>query len=235
MSPADADAANQMATALRDASNKTEPRSLDFTKKFALLRDRIAWELATQNDLTIEYEIVGTDAANPDVIWTRKIGEDRAPDYSAVFSTRSPKQLFEDGLKIQSSFESLGVTFKKFDMSGANLRLGIGPALILSVLISIVVGILGFYWIWNHTNEQNKLTQLAVSYITSDSSLSSAQKSERIMHLNDANSFFAQFFGSTFPWVEVLIVLGIGAAAILAYPYIVAETKHRGYLGEAHS
>lgn len=226
-----AQAASQMASVLKDASTKTEPRSLDFSKKYSLLRDRIAWELATQNDLTIEYEIVGTDPANPGIIWTRKIGEDRAPDYSAVFSTRTPKQLFDDGLALQDKFDNLGVTFKKLDMSGANLRLGAGPALILTVLITLIVGILSFYWLWNHVDQQNKLTQLAVNFITSDASLSSADKASKIAQLQAANNFFSQMFGSSVPWTEILIVVGLGVLAFLAYPYIITESRHRGYLG----
>lgn len=224
-------AANQMASVLKDASTKTEPRSIEFTKKYALLRDRIAWELATQNDLTIEYEIVGNDPANPGVIYTRKIGEDRLPDYSAVFSTRSPKQLFDDGLALEDKFDNLGVTFKRLDMSSANARMGMGPALILTVLITLVVAILSFYWLWNHVNEQNKLTRLAVNLITSDPSLSSSEKALRISQLQAANNFFSQMFGSSVPWTELLIVLGIGVLAFLAYPYVVSESRHHGYLG----
>lgn len=234
--PADAaQAADQMASVLKDASTNTEPQSVAFTKKYLLLRDRIAWELATQYGLTIEFEVVGTDPANPGVINTRMIGVDKTPDYSAVFSTRTPAQLFADGLAIEDKFESLGVPFKKFNMSSANRRLGAGVPSILSVLIVLIIGALSFYYLWNHLNQQNKLTQLSVNLVTSDPSLSNSDKAARISAINAGNNFFSQFFGSTVPWTEILIVLGVGLLAVLAYPYVVAEARHAGFLSRSHA
>lgn len=233
--PADAAvAADQAASVLQEASSKTEPRGLAFVKKYALLRDRAAWELATQNDLTLEYEIVGNDPANPGMIYTRKIGEDRPPDFSAVFSTRLPSELYQDGLDLQDKFETLGVTFKKLNTLGANRRLGAGPALILAILITLIVAVLTFFWLWNHVNEQNKLTKLAVDFVTNDTSLSPADKADRLAKLKTANNFFGEVFGaSDIPWTAILITVGVGVLALLAYPYVVAaiNPKHRGYLG----
>jgi hypothetical protein len=230
-----AQAADQMASVLKDASTNTDPQSIDATKKYLLLRDRVAWELATQNDLTLEYEIVGTDAANPGVIYTRRIGEDRSPDYSAVFSTRTPAQLFQDGLDLESKFESLGVPFKKLDMSGANRRLGVGAAPMLAILITIIVGALSFYWLWNHTNQQNHLTQTAVNLVTSDNTLSNSDKAAKVAAINAGNNFFSQFFGATVPWTEILVVLGLGVLAALAYPFIISETRRSGFLSRVHA
>lgn len=234
--PADAaQGADQMASVLKDASANTEPQSVAFTKKYLLLRDRIAWELATQYGLTVEYEIIGTDPSAPGTIFTRRIGVDKTPDYSAVFSTRTPAQLFQDGLALEDKFESLGVPFKKFDMSSVNRRLGAGAPSILAVLIVLIIGALSFYYLWNHLNQQNKLTQLSVNLVTSDPSLSNSDKAARISAINAGNNFFSQFFGSTVPWTEILIVLGVGLLAVLAYPYIVAETRHAGFLSRSHA
>lgn len=232
MPDAAAQAADRMASTLKDASTKTEPRGLEFTKKYALLRDRVAWELATENDLTLEYEIVGTDPASPGLLYTRKIGDDKAPDYSAVFSTRTPKQLFDDGLALQEKFDTLGVTFQRLDLSGANLKMGAGPALILTILITLIVGILSFYWLWNQANEQSKLTKVAVDLVLNDPKLSSAEKALLVGRINAANSFFGGIFGATIPWTEILVVLGLGALAFFAYPYVVAAMapKPAGYL-----
>lgn len=230
MMPLDAAAADQLATILKDASTKTQPKSSDFVSKYLLLRDRVAWELAAQYDLTVEFEIVGTDPAAPGIIYTRKVGEDRTPDYSAVFSTRSPKQLFDDGMALQDKFDALGVTFKRLDMSGANPRLGLGPALILAVLISIVVLILGFFWSWNQVNRQNDLTSRAVDLITSDSSLTPSEKADRIARLRGESDFFSQFFGSSIPWVPILAAAALAALAWFAYPYLVGSERRHGYL-----
>lgn len=234
--PADvAQGADQMASVLKDASSNTEPQSITFAQKFLLLRDRVAWELATQNDLTVEYEVVGTDSSNPGVIYTRKIGEDKAPDYSAVFSTRTPAQLFQDGLTLEDKFQGLGVPFKRFDLSSANRRMGAGLPSILAVLIVLIIGALSFYYLWNHINQQNKLTTLAVSLVTSDPSLSNSDKAARIAALNAGNNFFSQFFGSTVPWTEILLILGVGILAVLAYPYVVSEARHAGFLSRSHA
>lgn len=232
MAPDQAAGADQMATALKDASTKTQPKSSDFVKKYLLLRDRVAWELAAQYDLTVEFEIVGTDPAAPGIIYTRKVGEDRAPDYSAVFSTMSPSELFDAGLSLQDKFENLGVTFKRLDLSGANPRLGVGPALILAVLIAIVILILGFYWSWNSANQQSGLTNRAVDLISSDPSLSPSEKADRIARLRNGADFFSQFFGSSIPWVPILAVAALAALAWFAYPYLVSE-KHGFLSGDA--
>lgn len=235
--PADAAvAADQMASVLKDASTNTEPQSVAFTKKYLLLRDRVVWELWNQYKITIAYEIVGTDPGAPGVILTRTMGTDYAnPDYSAVFSTRTPAQLFQDGLALEDKFESLGVPFKKFNMSSANLRLGVGTPSILAVLIVLIIGALSFYYLWNHLNQQNKLTQLSVNLVTSDASLSNADKAARIAAINAGNNFFSQFFGSTVPWTEILIVLGVGLLAVLAYPYVVSEARQAGFLSRSHA
>jgi hypothetical protein len=219
--PADlAAAADQAAGILRDASTKAEPRGIDFAKKYALLRDRAAWELATQNDLTVEFEILGTDPANPGLIYTRKIGEDKTPDYSAVFSTQTPKEFYQAGLSLQDKYEALGVTFKKLNTLGVNHRLGLGPALILAVLITILVAILAFFWLWNNLNEQNKLTAKAVDLIQSDSRLTASEKADKVLAIRRAEAFFTEVFGTSIPWVGILIGLGVAALAVAAYPYI---------------
>lgn len=220
MTPDLAASADQAASLLKDASSKTEPRGVDFTKKYALLRDRAAWELATQNDLTVEFEILGTDPANPGLVYTRKIGEDKTPDYSAVFSTQTPKEFYQAGLSLQDKFEALGVTFKKLNTLGVNNRLGLGPALILAVLVTIIVGILAFFLLWNSLNERSKLTAKAVDLIQSDSRLTASEKADKILAIRQAEAFFSEIFGSSVPWVGILIGLGLAAVAVIAYPHI---------------
>lgn len=220
MTPDLAAAADQAAVVLKDASSKAEPRGIDFTKKYALLRDRAAWELATQNDLTVEFEILGTDPANPGLLYTRKIGEDKAPDYSAVFSTQTPKEFYQAGLTLQDKFEALGVSFKKLSTLGVNPRLGLGPALILAVLITIIVAVLAFFLLWNNVNEQNKLMAKAVDLVQSDSRLTASEKADKILAMRRAEALFSEIFGSSVPWVGILIGLGLAAAAVIAYPHI---------------
>ncbi len=220
MSPELAATADQAASLLKDASTKTEPRGIEFAKKYQLLRDRAAWELATQNDLTIEYEILGTDPANPGLVYTRKIGEDKAPDYSAVFSTQTPREFYESGLALEDKFEALGVTFKRLNTLGANPRIGAGPALILAILITLVVALLAFFWLSNHANQQEKLLSTAVDFVSKDPRLTDAEKAERILAIRRSEAFFGEIFSSPVPWVGILIALGVGALAVFAYPYI---------------
>lgn len=230
-----ATATDQAASVLQNASTKTEPQGLTFAKRFLLLRDRIAWELATQYDLTVEYEVLGTDPANPGLLYTRKVGEDKPADFSAVFSSRSPSQLWADGLSLEDKFDALGVTFKRLDMSGANRRMGAGPAAILAVLITLVVGILTFYWLWNHVNQGNKLTDLAASLVAADTTLTAAQKADRLAKLKAADSLFAQVFGDAdIPWTGILIALGVGVLAALAYPIIADALKGHHRLYHSH-
>lgn len=220
MTPDQAAAADQAASTLQDASSKTEPRGIDFAKKYALLRDRAAWELATQNDLTIEFEILGTDPANPGLVYTRKIGEDKTADYSAVFSTQTPKEFYQAGLSLQDKFQALGVSFKNLNTLGVNRRLGLGPALILAVLITIIVGILAFFLLWNNLNEKNKLTAKAVDLIQADSRLTASEKADKILAIRQAEALFSEIFGSSVPWVGILVGLGLAAVAVIAYPYL---------------
>lgn len=233
MSPDAVAGADQAASVLKEASTKTEPRGIDFAKKYQLLRDRVAWELATQNDLTVEYEILGTDPANPGLVYTRKIGEDKAPDYSAIFSIRTPKEFYQDGLSLEDKYEALGVTFKKLNTLGANSRMGVGPALILAILITLIVAVLSFFWLWNHVNEQNKLTSVALDFVSKDPRLTDAEKADRILAMRRADSFFSEVFGSSVPWVGILVAVGLGALAVFAYPYIARalEKKPASSLG----
>lgn len=225
-------AADQAASVLKEASTKTEPRGIEFAKKYALLRDRAAWELATQNDLTIEYEILGTDPANPGMVYTRKIGEDKAPDYSAVFSTRTPSELYNDGLTLQDKFEALGVTFKRLDTLGVNLRMGVGPAPLLVILIILIVAILAFFLLTNNVIQKNRLLKLSEDQILGDPNLSPSEKADKLMKIHAGLNFLNEIFGPNIPWTGILITLGLGVLALLAYPYVAEalQKKPSGYL-----
>lgn len=217
--------ADQTASVLHEAATKSGPRAVDLTKKYALLRDRVAWELANKG-LTIEYEVVGTDPSNPNVIYKRRIGEPTgSADLVAVFSQKSPKEMWEDGLKLQSKFEEIGVTFKKLDMSGANLRLGVGPALILGIIITAIIALLSAWWLWSHLSENKRLMDLAIQSIQADPNLSPAEKADRIMRIRAANSFFTAIFGVDFPWTTLIIGATVVGIAFVGLPLLFSSKK----------
>jgi hypothetical protein len=236
MAPADAQSLDQLASVLKEASTATQPKCNAFVQKYLLLRDRVVWELWNQYQITIQYEEVGTNPANPGVIFSHTLGANFSnPDYSAVFSTRPPAQLWKDGLALEDKFEALGVSFQRLNLSGSKRLMGTGPGLILGVLITLVVAILSFYWLWNHVNQQNNLLKVSADLIQADPSLTESQKAAKISQLRATNSFFNEILGgSDIPWVTLLVVVGLGILAYLAYPYIV-DRNHKPYLagGEA--
>lgn len=215
-------------TILDEATKKTVPQADAIAKKYRLLRDRVAWEFALAGT-TIEYEIVGDDPAAPGLIYTRRVGGD-VPDYSAVFSGDTPREAWQNGRLLEDKFEAAGVSFKKLDLSGANQRLGIGAPPILAVLITSVVAILAFFWLYNHVGQTKKLTQTAIDLITGDTKLSGAEKAALIEKLKSSSSFFDDIFGSQFPWTTVLIGATLVGIAYFVLPsLLLAYTAKPAY------
>lgn len=228
-SPALAQGSDQASAIAEEAVQKTQPQADGIVKKYRLLRDRVAWDLAGQGG-TIEYEVVGDDPANPGVIYTRKIGEDKAPDFSAVFSGNTPGEWWKAGLSLEDLFDSAGVTFKKLDLSGANRRLGIGAPPILAILITVVVAILAFFWLYNHVDQTKKLTQTAVDLIAQDQKLTGPEKAALIEKLKSSNSFFDDIFGNQFPWTTVIIGAALVGIAYFVLPsLLLAYTSKPAY------
>lgn len=223
-SPELAAGADQATSILQEAANKTEPQGQAVAKKYRLLRDRVAWELATAG-ATVEYEVVGDDPANPGVLYTRKIGEDKAPDLSAVFSGYSPREMWDAGLKIQDKYEAGGVTFKRLDLSSANPRLGAGAPPVLAIIIAAIVAILAFFWLYNHTQDTKKINSTAIELIQKDTTLTDAEKADRILKIKSSSSFFDTIFGNQFPWTTVIIgATVVGIAYFLLPSLLVAYT-----------
>lgn len=220
--------ANQASTVTQEAQQKTMPQGQAIAAKYRLLRDRIAWELAMQG-ATVEFEIVGDDPSNPGVIYTRKVGEDKSPDYSAVFSTMTPKEMWESGLALEDKYAAGGVTFKKLDLSGANPRMGVGGVPVLALVITAVVAVLAFFWLYSHVNQTKKMTDTAISIINNDPNLSTQQKLDAITRLKDSNSFFDDMFGQKFPWTTLVIGAAVVGAAYFLLPSIVAFFSPKQY------
>lgn len=220
--PADmSKAADGAASIVWDARIKTEARGRETAKRYRLLRDRVAWELAISG-VTVEFDVVGDDPSNPGVLFVRKIGEDKGADISAVFSGKTPKELWEDGLKLQDKYEDAGVVFKKLDMSGTGKRLAVGPPAVLAVVIGVVVLVLGFFWLWRHLQEEKRLNDLAVRLIMDDPTLSDVDRADRIRRLKGADAMWASIFGSGgFPFGSILLGAAvIGIAFFLAPAYL---------------
>lgn len=228
--PALATGADLASTILKDAADKTQPQGQTIAKKYRLLRDRAAWDLAVAG-ATVEYEVVGDDPANPGVIYTRKIGEDKAPDLSAVFSNDTPREAWSNGLALEDKAEAAGVTFKKLDLSGANPRLGAGAPPILAILITAVVAVLAFFWLFSHVQTTKALNSAAIDLIKADPKLSAQEKIDLIAKLKSANSFFDDMFGKDFPWTTVVAGAALIGIAYFLLPGLVAVfSKKPAYL-----
>jgi hypothetical protein len=130
------------------------------------------------------------------------------------------KELWNEGLRLEGTYENLGVTFKKLDMSGANLRLGFGPVLILGAIITVIVGLLATWWLWNHITESNKLVDLAVQNIQNDPRLGPAEKADRLMKIKAMNSFFSVIFGFEIPWTTIIIATTVAGVAFFGLPML---------------
>lgn len=226
-----AKAAEQAATVLQDAT-KAEPRAQNVTQKYLLLRDRVAWELAKGDadnpdpdrrypPMTVVYEIMGTDPANPGVIYSRTVGSTPTdPDLVIEYSSMTPKELWNEGLRLESKYEDLGVSFKKLDMSGANLRLGAGPLFILGIIMTAIIALLAAWWLWNHITTNNNLLTIAIDNIQKDPRLTPAQKAEQIMKLKASNSFFSVIFGFEFPWTTLIVGAAVVGVAFFGIPAV---------------
>jgi len=227
----DAKAAEQAATVLQDGT-KAEPKAQDLVQRFLLLRDRVAWELANGDSnnpdpekrfppMTIRYEVLGTDPGNPGILYSRTIGTTpNDPDLIIEYSTMSPRELWNEGLRLEGKFEDLGVSFKKLDMSGANLRMGAGPLLILGAIMTAIVALLSAWWLWDHITTKNKLLNLAIDNIQKDPRLSPAQKAKAILDINNSANFFSEIFGYQFPWETLIISAAVVGIAYFGIPMI---------------
>lgn len=226
-----AKAAEQAATVLSDAT-KAEPAGQDVSRKYILLRDRVAWELANGDSnnpdpnkryppMTIRYEILGTDPANPGVLYSRTVGTNlNDPDLVIEYSTWSTRDLWNEGVRLEGKYEDLGVSFKKLDMSGANLRMGVGGTAVLGIVITSVVSLLTAWWLWNHITTQNKMLDLAVQNIQGDPRLSPSEKADKILSIRSVGSFFSSIFGSEFPWTTVIIGAAVAGIAYFGLPLL---------------
>src|SRR4029077_21193685 len=197
---------------------------------YLLLRDRVAWELAKGDSdnpdpdkrfppMTVVYEIMGTDPANPGVIYSRTVGSTpNDPDLIIEYSTMTTKELWNEGLRLEGKYDDLGVSFKKLDMSGANLRLGAGPLFILAIIMTAIIALLAAWWLWDHITKKNQLLDLAVKNIQSDPRLSPAQKAKAILDINNSNSFFNVVFGFEIPWTSIIIGATVVGVAFYGIP-----------------
>ena len=216
--PADmAKAADEAASVVWDGRMKVQERALDAVKRYRLLRDRIVLDLA-QAGASIEYEIVGDDPSNPGVVYSRKVGEDRSPDVSAVFSTRSPEELFSYGRTLEGKYESAGVVFQKLDMSGTGRKAGAGPAGLLVLLIGAVVGVLAFFYLWHQVEGEKRLGRWSVDMIARDGTLSPAEKALRTGKIQAAGEMWDAMFPSKTPWAAILAAAAVAGLAFFVLP-----------------
>lgn len=200
---------------LKDTNDKTEANAQAVVKKYRLLRDRVAWEMANAG-VTVQYDIVGDDPANPGVVYQRTIGENRVPDLDAVFSQKTPAQMYQAARDLEKRYADLGVSFEHSKLGAA------GALPILAILIAIIVGILMFFYLfWNH-QDRAKLVETEVGLINGDPTLTPQQKADKIAAIRASESWWGQIFG-TFPWTTLVITAGVALIAFFAIPPLLAR------------
>jgi hypothetical protein len=171
--------------------------------------------------MTIRYEVLGTDQSNQGILYSRTIGTTpNDPDLIIEYSTMSPRELWNEGLRLEGKYEDLGVSFKKLDMSGANLRMGAGPLLILGIIMTAIIALLAAWWLWDHITTKNKFLDLAIENIQKDPRLTPAQKAKAIMDIKNSSSFFSEVFGYEFPWETLIISAAVVGIAYFGLPML---------------
>jgi hypothetical protein len=211
-------------SALKEATDKTMPRLQAAVKRYRFLRDRVAWELAAEGD-TVEYEIVGDDGGNPGIIFTKRMGGGSgAPDVDAVFSKMAPKQAVNEGDSLEEMYAGLGVPFQRLDLSGINLG-DVGTMPVLALVITLVVGVLSFYYLYGRSTERAKLNDAVINAILKDQNLSAEQKADLVKKIQESESFFGTILGPTFSWTTVIVGGTILGLAFFVLPKLLANMK----------
>jgi hypothetical protein len=208
---------------LKDGKGKTLPRVEAAVRKYRLLRDRIAWELSTEGD-SVDYEIVGDDPQNPGMIFTKRMGGEGPSDVDAVYSKLTPQEAMSEGDALEEMFAGMGVPFKRFDLSGANLG-DVGQMPVLALTITLVVGVLTFYYLYKRSTESANLNEAIISGIMADKMLSSREKADLIEKVKASESFFNVVFGSSFSWTTLIIGSAIFGIAFFVLPGLVEKSR----------
>lgn len=211
---------------LKEATDRTLPRIDAAVRRYRTLRDRVAWELASSGD-TVEYEIVGDDLANSGVIFTRRIGGEGPVDVDAVFSKMNPKEAMKEGDAIEEMYAGLGVPFKRLDLSGANLG-DVGAMPILATIITLVVGVLTFYYLYGRNAEKAKLNSAIIDALMKDTTMTAQQKADMIQSVRDSDSFFGAVLGSTFSWTYVIVGGTLLGLAFFVLPKLLSSDGKKG-------
>lgn len=200
---------------LKGASDKTENEGQKAVRKYRLLRDRIAWEMANSG-VVVKFDVMGDDPANPGVVYQRQIGGEGSPDLNAVFSFKTPAQMYQAGKELEAMYAKQGVPFDR-------PKLGAGSAFpVLGAIIAIIAGILLFFYLfWNH-GERAKLHDTTVDLIMKDPKMTPEEKADALMKLRSAESFWGEIFGA-FPWTVLIVTAGIAAIAFFALPSLLLK------------
>lgn len=225
--PDDAAAAFSDATGiLKEAATKTLPHVQAAVQKYRALRDRVAWELAADGD-TVEYEIVGDDGGNPGVIFTKRMGGGSgAPDVDAVYSKMDPKEAAQEGDSIEEMYAGLGVPFQRLTLAGVNLG-DVGTMPILALVITLVVGVLTFFYLYGRATERSKLNDAVIAAILKDPNMSAEQKADLVRKMQESESFFGSVFGTNFSWTTVIIGGTILGLAFFVLPSLLSSMKEK--------
>jgi hypothetical protein len=205
---------------LKEAVEKTLPSVTRALRKYRMLRDRVAQELAAAGE-SVAYEVVGDDPQAPGTIYPRRLGPEGALDVDAVYSEFADDRMVREGTDIEKGFASLGVPFRRLDLSGANPGAGAMP--ILGHLITLIVGVLTFFYLYRRSTVTGSLSQATVDLVKKDETLTADQKADLIAKVMQADSFFGAFFGPTFSWVSLLAAATILGLAFWVLPRVLHD------------
>lgn len=205
---------------VKETVEKTLPAVERALRKYRLLRDRVAHELALAGE-SVAYEVVGDDPQAPGTIYPRRLGPEGVLDVDAVFSDRSDDRMIREGADLEKGFASLGVPFRRLDLSGANPGAGAMP--ILAHLITLIVGVLSFFYLYKRSAVVGSLNQATIDLVKKDETLTADQKADLIAKVAMADSFFGAFFGPTVSWPALLVAATIVGLALFVLPKILHD------------
>lgn len=199
LSPETLTGQTQLSAAAKDAS-KTSGSIDEAMRRWRPLRARVVQELVGEG-ANLEFEYFGDSPNQPGVLVLRRISEQGVtPEYSVVYSTKTPQELIADGLALQDKYAEIGVQFQRPTMGqGATFP-------ILASIITLVTAVLVFFWTYEKVQKEKNFNGEVVKAIESQT----AQEADALLKINNANALLADIFQQPFPWTAVI---GVGAVA----------------------
>jgi len=203
----------ELKTAAEEAA-KTSGSIADAIRRWRPLRNSVTDQFVAEN-MSIEFEYFGDSPTQPNtVVLHRAVEEGVPPDFSAAFSTKTPAELIEDGIKIQDMYQEIGAVLPGFPILGT-----------LNVLIG---NVLAFFSAYERVQEERNFNDEVLSAIENDTVLTPAQKTEATQKVNGAQAILANVFsGAPFPWASLVIAGALVAGVAFLGPELWSRKPNR--------